>query len=197
MELAQLKRQVEQAVLTGELSDAQIQELGCLENEIWSEKRNYDMELLYAFMPFSMEYETRFHEKERYHAIQDVFKQAGVLADELTQDALANQRALGFYMMTLADCCDTISEEVFDHYKNLELAFKKTLHSIADKMEEMDEESRVMMAYAVLKACRIRMVLVEKYLPLGIRLYESAAGSEESRFKKPARQEYDCAMREE
>lgn len=128
------------------------------------------MERLYQTMPFCMEYETTLHHKERYNELQSVFKAAKEKA--ALMDMEKDQTELAYYMMALADCCEIIDEEVFDHYKNLENAFKTVLHRLVPEVSVMKKQTKLMMADAILKACRLQMVLEEKYYPLGMAMLE-------------------------
>ncbi len=126
-------------------------------------------------MPFCIEFETKYNGKERYNRIQEIFKEAGREAEKL--DFSQNGEELADYMTALAECCPLVDEEVFDHYKNLETAFKNVLHRLADpsvpgrvKVSVESEEAGREMGKAILKACDAGMILEEKYRGLGLAL---------------------------
>jgi hypothetical protein len=138
-------------------------------------------------MPFSMEYETKVNKKEGYNAIQHIFKEAAKAAEKLTFENEADQ--LADYMMALAICGDLVDEEVFDHYKNLEKAFKAQLYRLADRKKPghllinlTDRKAAGEIGRAILKACDAGMILEEKYRALGCEL----AGMDGTDEKKEA-----------
>lgn len=94
-------------------------------------------------------------------------------------------RAMGWYLMALIDTMDEMSEEIFEHYKTLEGLFKEGINGI---LQYQDEESKLfyqlidrsdvknnyletsgsaMVAYAILKGCRLGILQMEKYRHIG------------------------------
>ena len=143
--------------------------------EMYLEKGFTSMKDLKERMPLCICYETTYNGKERYNRIQEIFKEAEKTADHM--DFLNNPGELADYMAALSECCPLIDEEVFDHYKNLETAFKKILHRLADpekpgkwKASIVDREAGKKIGAAIEKACDAGMILDEKYRGLGERL---------------------------
>ena len=131
-------------------------------------------------MPFVMEYETKVNKKEGYNRIQEIFAEAGKAAEKLSFEK--DSEELADYMTALALCGGLIDEEVFDHYKNLEKAFKKVLHRMADPavpgrltaaFDSEAAEKRI--GKAICLACDAGMILEEKYRELG----EKMAGEDD------------------
>lgn len=137
-------------------------------------------------MPLCIHYETKYNGKERYNRIQEIFKEAGKKAVDL--DFSQNADELADYMAALAECCPMVDEEVFDHYKNLETAFKETLHRLANPAKPgyvlvsiTDPEVGKKIGKAITKACDAAMILEEKYRSLGEKLEKNGVcrGGEE------------------
>lgn len=137
-----------------------------LQEQSWLDGARADWaEKFYLAEPFYLEYENQFHAKERYHQIQDQLKTAALLAVKLFDNQ--DEAAAGWYLSAMADCCGLISEEVFDHYKNAEGYLKAGL-KLASGMKSLP------VLYAVLKGCRIRALLSEKYLDQAVKLLKEA-----------------------
>lgn len=94
-------------------------------------------------------------------------------------------RAMGWYLMALIDTMDEMSEEIFEQYKTLESLFKECISGI---LQYQDEESKLfyqlidrkdvknnyletsgsaMVAYAILKGCRMGVLHKDKYQHIG------------------------------
>jgi unsaturated rhamnogalacturonyl hydrolase len=99
-------------------------------------------------------------------------------------------RAMGWYLMALIDAMDVMSKEIFEHYKALEGLFKEAIRGI---LKYQDHESKLfyqlidkpdlegnyletsgssMIAYAILKGCRLGVLQNEKYLLKGLEILE-------------------------
>lgn len=100
-------------------------------------------------------------------------------------------RSMGWYLMAIVDTMDNMSFEIFEQYKKLEGIFKQALSGI---LKYQDEESKLfyqivdrgdtvgnyletsgsaMIAYSIMKACRMGILLKEKYVCRGIEILES------------------------
>lgn len=100
-------------------------------------------------------------------------------------------RSMGWYLMALVDTMDSMSFEIFEQYKKLEGIFKQMLNGI---LQYQDKESKLfyqivdrgdtvgnyletsgsaMIAYAILKGCRMGVLLKEKYICRGIEILNS------------------------
>lgn len=150
---------------------------------------------LFKVQPFYMEYETRYDKKEKYNDILSRFtsvQQSLCRADEKAGCLSAfGLRGLGFYLMALVDTMDNMSIEIFEQYKKLQTIFKQALSGV---LLYQDAESRLfyevidrrdmpgnvpeisgsaMIAYAILKGCRMGILLREKYVPRGEEILRS------------------------
>lgn len=99
-------------------------------------------------------------------------------------------RSMGWYLMALVDTMDSMSFEIFEQYRKLERIFKQALSGI---LQYQDEESKLfyqivdrgdtvgnyletsgsaMIAYSIMKACRMGILLKEKYAGKGMEILE-------------------------
>lgn len=92
---------------------------GCVEDS----SRNISGSVMFAVYPFYMEYETRYHNKAEY---AQIVRQLLTLAPSEQTD----MEQTGWYLMTVIDVIDSMSREIFEHYKSLEEIFKKTIRNI-------------------------------------------------------------------
>ena len=94
-------------------------------------------------------------------------------------------RSIGWYLMALIDCYSLVSEESFEHYKRYEELFKEALkgilqyqdprtkmfYQLVDMPDEpgnyLETSGSAMIAYSILKACRLGALQEEKYRQIG------------------------------
>ena len=79
---------------------------------------------MFSVYPFYMEYETRYHNKAEY---AQIVRQLLALAPS----EQADMEQKGWYLMAVIDVIDSMSREIFEHYKSLEEIFKKTIRNIS------------------------------------------------------------------
>lgn len=128
---------------------------------------------LYEVLPFYMEYETKYHNKAGYNDI----------VNQLTE--MKSGKDAIWYVMALIDVLDHMSIEIFEHYKSLQEIFKKTIKCIP--LGGDAKMQKVCMGYAILKACNIGILNLEKYLETGQTLIDGA-------IDEPFDQKDDVAM---
>lgn len=124
-------------------------------NQIW-------LDGLYMAQPFYMEYETKYHKKEKYNDIISQFenvqkylydKEKGLCYhayDEAREQFWADKktgcspnfwlRSMGWYLMALVDTMDNMSFEIFEQYKKLENIFKLMIKGI---LQYQDKDSKL------------------------------------------------------
>lgn len=99
-------------------------------------------------------------------------------------------RSIGWYLMALVDVMDEMSVEIYEQYRKLEDIYRLVLRGI---LKYQDKESRLfyqvadrsdaegnytetsgslMVAYSILKACRMGILLKEKYAAVGMDILE-------------------------
>ncbi len=100
-------------------------------------------------------------------------------------------RSMGWFLMSLVDTMDSMSFEIFEQYKKLEKMFKQMLAGV---LQYQDKESKLfyqvidrgdttgnyletsgsaMIAYAILKGCKMGLLLKEKYVCRGEEILNS------------------------
>lgn len=100
-------------------------------------------------------------------------------------------RSMGWLLMALVDTMDAMSIEIFEQYKKLEAIFKEALKGILQYQDPesglfyqvidrsdvpgnyLETSGSAMVAYAILKGCRMGILLKEKYAENGIRIVDS------------------------
>lgn len=100
-------------------------------------------------------------------------------------------RSIGWYLMALVDCFELMSEESFEHCSKFREWFKEALKGILRYQDSqsklfyqlvdmpdlagnyLETSGSAMVAYAILKACRLGMLLEEKYRPAGEEILEA------------------------
>lgn len=136
-------------------------------------------------MPCYMAYETAFHNKENYSDIVDTFQKAD---QYLALEETFSLHIASIYAMTLIDTLDVMSKEIFEHYKTLETLCKtsikqilkhiknenKLIYQSIDKSEIDDSilSDLARVTYVILKACRLKVLLPEKYQTTGMDLLD-------------------------
>ncbi len=99
-------------------------------------------------------------------------------------------RSMGWYLMALVDTLEEMSIEIFEHYKTITGLYKEAINGI---LKYQDKESKLfyqlidkadiegnyletsgtaMIAYSIMKACRIGVLQEEKYLIAGEGIFE-------------------------
>ena len=131
---------------------------GCVEDS----SRNISGSVMFAVYPFYMEYETRYHNKAEY---------AQIVRQLLT---LAPSEQTGWYLMAVIDVIDSMSREIFEHYKSLEEIFKKTIRNIlaAGWNNDFSKKESAMMGYSIIKACNLGVLNSEKYAEIGLSMID-------------------------
>lgn len=94
-------------------------------------------------------------------------------------------RAMGWYLLALIDTMEEMSEQIFEYYKEFETLFKEAIggllafmdkkshlfYQIIDKPEVkgnyLETSGSAMVAAAILKACRLKVLSADKYQMLG------------------------------
>lgn len=100
-------------------------------------------------------------------------------------------RACGWHLMALIDTMEVMESRVYECYRELGDLFKEALRGILQYRDEetglfyqvvdrkdvegnyLETSGSAMIAYAILKACRMKVILPEKYLPIGMEMLNS------------------------
>ncbi|MCM1262930.1 MAG: glycoside hydrolase family 88 protein [Butyrivibrio sp.] len=146
------------------------------------------MEELYMVQPFYAEYETKYDKKAKYGDIIKLFEQA----ESRLETAGNPVDQFSLYMAALIDSLSVMSFEIYEKYRQIQDMFKSALKKLADRRDTdkeafaikgADNAVNAMAAYAIIKACRLGIVLKEKYAPLGMEIVESLNNNTEEIFK--------------
>lgn len=133
--------------------------------------------------PFYMEYETKFENKECYEEIIAQFKDARkyLFNSDVAQIHFRDDGAkpeniaiygedssacgtVAQYLMALIDTMDKTSIEIFEHYKLFEQYFKEVVRVCPELLHiKYSEKTSIIIAYAIMKACNMKVLLSEKY----------------------------------
>lgn len=146
-----------------------------------SEKLSPDqisMEELYMIQPFYMEYETRYDKKAKYSDIIKQFEKA----DNLFKSGVDEIDQIGLYLISMIDALSGMSFEIYEKYRKIQDMFKAALTDILNSYNKENgsyygkiagNAENAMIAYAIIKACRMGIILKEKYTPVGMEIVEN------------------------
>lgn len=99
-------------------------------------------------------------------------------------------RSMGWYLMALVDTLDQMSKQIYEQYRKLEDIFRlmikgilpyqdpntKMFYQVIDhpevKENYLETSGSAMIAYAIIKGCRMGILLDEKYASTGIEIME-------------------------
>lgn len=136
------------------------------------------IEELYMVQPFYMEYETRYDKKAKYSDIIKQFENA----DNQIKSGTDDIDQISLYLVSLIDALSGMSFEIYEKYRKMQDMFKATL---TDLLKSYDKENgsyygkiagnaeNSMIAYAIIKACRMGIILKEKYMTAGMEIVEN------------------------
>lgn len=136
-----------------------------------------ELEGMYQALPFYMECETKYGKKEQYNHIIGQFEtvqdkiynaELGLLVTDLEQ--------VSYYMMALVDVMDCMNIEIYEQYRKLQDYYKALLKEMLKKKEKWNTAAEINMAYTMLKACRMNILLKEKYAEPAAELLEACCG---------------------
>lgn len=100
-------------------------------------------------------------------------------------------RSMGWYLMALVDVMDKMSIEIYEQYRKLQDIFKlmlkgilqyqdpekKLFYQVIDRSDVegnyLETSGSAMVGYSILKACKMGILLKEKYEPVGRAIVES------------------------
>lgn len=102
-------------------------------------------------------------------------------------------RGMGWYLMALIDTMSSIDQAIYEYYRDLQDLFKEAVvavmkyqdketgmfYQVIDKAGEqgnyIETSGSAMIAYAILKACRMKVLLAEKYEENALRILDGIA----------------------
>lgn len=108
---------------------------------------------------FYTKFETRIGGKEHYQDVMNRYRNA----------AAKSEKNNAYFMAALIEGIESIDQAIYEYYDGLKKLFKETLANyLAD--EETDINDKALAAFAILKACRLKVILAEKYESIGLEL---------------------------
>lgn len=148
------------------------------------------LEGLYMIHPFYLEYENRFNDRKNYYDVSGQFKtarkllyreEAGLYSRVYAEGAETadefQAEAMGLHMMAMVDSYDLTSEELYDCMRTIGDGYREAIKGMIEwHKSNKDEKAALMTAYSILKACRLELLLADKYQKTGEALLEEAAG---------------------
>ncbi|MCR4588264.1 MAG: glycoside hydrolase family 88 protein [Lachnospiraceae bacterium] len=129
-------------------------------------------------------------EKKLYYHGYDESRQAPWANKETGCSANFWSRAYGWWLMALIDTMDVMSEQIYEHYRTLEDIFRIAVKGLLPHLDPKDHmvyqvidhpeaegnytetSGSAMAAYAIMKGCRLGVLLPEKYLQVGRSMFE-------------------------
>lgn len=138
-----------------------------LVNDIKNMKENY------VGLPTYLEYETKFNEKENYNDVYKSMKNARKLFED---EALALKCSV-YDLMVLIDMHENSSEEVYEQHKQYAIWFKEALKKVM-KCDYKGSDEAVIIAYCMLRGCRLGILLQEKYQYIAEAIVENVVSNE-------------------
>ena len=107
---------------------------------------------------FDMMHETAFGGKEHYHAITVAF-------NELAKKEACCDTGKAMFMEALIDTIEAIDQPVYELYRSLVDLFRAQLKGLLNNGNVVlaDDKAKMILAYAIKKACDMKVILAEKY----------------------------------
>ena len=142
------------------------------------------LDALYRIQPFYMEYETVYGKKENYSDIIGQFENARKIMCGEEERPI---RSTAQYLAALVDTMDNMSIQIYEQYRKLQDMFKETLKGVLEKRDAesglfrknadggIDIFASAVIGYCILKACRMGILLKEKYVGTGMEIAERLA----------------------
>lgn len=139
------------------------------------------LEDAYYTQPFYMNYETQFGGKEQYN---DIIAQFNILHEksyQAVENALGSIEAdtqMALYAAAAIDTMEVMEQPLYEIYDRLRQIFKSSVNAMNKKsLEGFKNEitqAGLFYAYAVLKGCRMKALITEKYEAAAIKVLEAA-----------------------
>lgn len=111
-------------------------------------------------LAFYTKYETKLGGKEHYQDVMNRYRNAAGKPEK--NDA--------YFMTAVIEGIESIDQAIYEYYDGLKRLFKASLANFLAE-EDADKNDKVLAAFAILKACRLKVILAEKYEQVGLALY--------------------------
>lgn len=131
---------------------------------------NFDEESDEMALVFYTKYETKLGGKEHYQDVMNRYKAASMRED-------INH---AYFMTAVIEGIESIDQAIYEYYDGLKRLFKASLRE-AVLEDELDITDKALTAFSILKACRLKVILAEKYEKAGLDLYEQVLADIQSK----------------
>lgn len=128
-------------------------------------RKNLDQEEDEMALVFYTKYETKLGGKEHYQDVMNRFRTA----------AGRKEKNSAYFMAAVIEGIESIDQAVYEYYDGLKRLFKDAMGEIL-REEELDINDKALAAFAILKACRMKVILSEKYEKTALKWYEEVVG---------------------
>lgn len=123
--------------------------------------RDFDRENDEMALVFYTKYETKLGGREHYQDVMNRYKAASG-REEIDH---------AYFMTAVIEGIESIDQAIYEYYDGLKKLFKNSLKEVLAE-EELDVTDKALAAFAILKACRLKVILAEKYEETGLALFE-------------------------
>lgn len=110
---------------------------------------------------FYTKYETKLGGREHYQDVMNRYRAAAEKED-------INH---AYFMTAVIEGIESIDQTIYEYYDGLKRLFKTSLRELILE-DELDITDKALAAFSILKACRLKVILAEKYEKAGLDLYE-------------------------
>lgn len=121
---------------------------------------NFEQEKDEMALVFYTKYETKLGGRERYQDVMNRYRAA----------AAAEDMNHAYFMLAAIEGIESIDQAIYEYYDGLKKLFKASLANVLAE-EELDITDKALAAFAILKACRLKVILAEKYEETGLNWY--------------------------
>lgn len=130
---------------------------------------NFDNEDDEMALAFYTKYETKLGGKEHYQDVMNRYKNA----------AAKESLNFAYFMMAVIEGIESIDQAIYEYYAGLKVLFKEAMANVLSDTE-LDINDKILASYAILKACRLKVVLAEKYEAIALKWYDDVLNDIES-----------------
>jgi len=136
----------------------------------------------YYTQPFYMNYDTRDGKKEHYNDIIAQYNAFHIeYIEKLSQNIQESQvvqqyEKLVYYAASFIDTMEVMAQPLYEIYRKLQDYYKETVHILLQPniLENVVQKEKVMLAYVILKGCRMKALLTEKYEHIALNILAAA-----------------------
>lgn len=127
-----------------------------------------EIERFSQFMPFYIEYETRWNKKNGYNDICDQYTSARTMywkeaAGRYEKDGVFDLVKEALFLKSLVDSLDVISIQIYEDYRLLEDILREGIRGVLDQLEGAGADGKALICYVLIKSIRRGHISAEKY----------------------------------